>query len=94
MKDKPVKAAALKYRDGEDSVPKLIAKGSGEAAGKIMEIARHHGIPIREDKTLVEVLSSLDLYQDIPPEIYKAVAEILAFIYSVLRSDSRITPDR
>jgi flagellar biosynthesis protein len=44
-------------------------------------VARAHDIPIREDKNLVEILSHLDLAQEIPPEVYKAVAEILAFIY-------------
>jgi len=44
-------------------------------------VARAHDIPIREDKNLVEILSHLDLTQEIPPEIYKAVAEILAFVY-------------
>ncbi|MDA8239468.1 MAG: EscU/YscU/HrcU family type III secretion system export apparatus switch protein [Nitrospiraceae bacterium] len=86
MKEKPGKAAALKYRNGEDSVPKLVAKGSGKVAEKIKEIARTHGIPIQEDKALVEVLSSLDLYQDIPPELYKAVAEILVFIYKLQKN--------
>ena len=76
-------AAALRYTRGEDLAPRLIAKGNGAIAEKIMEIARAEGIPIREDKALVEVLSSLDLYQEIPPELYKAVAEILAFIYAL-----------
>lgn len=76
-------AAALKYRHGKDSAPKLVAKGRGAVADKIIAIARAQGIPIREDRELVEFLSALDLYQDIPPDLYKAVAEILAFIYSL-----------
>ncbi len=83
MKEKPLKSAALKYTYGKDSAPRLVAKGSGKIAEKIIEIAKAHGIPIREDKQLVEVLSSLDLYQEIPQELYQAVAEILAFIYSL-----------
>jgi flagellar biosynthesis protein len=83
MKEKSEKAAALKYSHGKDSVPKLTAKGRGEVAKKIIEIAKTHNIPIREDKDLVEFLSMLDLYQEIPPELYRAVAEILAFIYAV-----------
>lgn len=77
------KAAAIKYIQGKDTAPKLIAKGSGVIAEKIVEIARDQGIYIKEDKALVEVLSSLELYQEIPAELYKAVAEILAFIYSL-----------
>jgi len=83
MKEKSEKAAALKYSQGKESAPKLTAKGRGEVAKKIIEIAKTHNIPIHEDKELVEFLSMLDLYQEIPPELYRAVAEILAFIYSV-----------
>ncbi len=75
------KAAALKYIDGQDNAPKIVAKGSGKIAEKIIEIAKLRGIPIREDRELVEILSSLDLYQEIPQDLYKAVAEILAFVY-------------
>ena len=77
------KAAALKYAHGEDRAPRVVAKGKGLLAEKILEAARQHGIPIKEDKTLVDILSSLDLYQEIPPELYKAVAELLAFIYAI-----------
>ncbi len=83
MIEKKAKAAALKYRHGEDRAPAVVAKGTGALAEKILETAREHGIPIREDKTLVEILSSLDLYQEIPPELYRAVAEILAFVYKL-----------
>ncbi len=79
------KAAALKYLHGQDSAPKVVATGKGKVAEKIIEIARTYGIPIKEDRDLVEVLSSLDLYQEIPPELYKAVAEILAFVYMLSR---------
>ncbi len=87
--DKQKKAAALRYKQGEDNAPKLVAKGSGEVAERILQIARENGIPIREDKPLLDVLSSLDLYQEIPPELYKAVAEILAFIYSINKKAGR-----
>jgi flagellar biosynthesis protein len=86
MKDKSEKAAALKYRHGKDSAPKLVAKGRGKVAEKIIEIAKAHGVPIQEDKELVEFLSMLDLYQDIPPDLYRAVAEILAFVYSLKKN--------
>ena len=85
MADAPRKAAAIRYEQGVDSAPRLIAKGKGAVADRILEIARRHGIPIRQDRDLVQVLASLDLYQEIPPELYKAVAEILAFIYSLNR---------
>jgi flagellar biosynthesis protein len=83
MSTKVDRAAALKYNRGDDSAPKMVAKGRGKVAEKIVEIAREHNVPIKEDKDLVEFLSTLDLYQEIPQELYKAVAEILAFIYFV-----------
>lgn len=90
MREKSVKAAALKYRHGRDSAPRLTAKGKGQVAERILEIAHKYNIPIREDKELIEVLSSLDLYQEIPPELYKAVAEILAFVYFLSRKHGNI----
>ena len=83
MKEKIKKAAALRYDQSKDSAPRLIAKGLGSVAEKILEVAKAHNIPIHEDKALLDVLSTLDLYQEIPPELYKAVAEILVFVYSL-----------
>jgi len=74
-------AVALRYEPKKDHAPKLLAKGQGYLAEKILELARQHNIPVREDKNLLQILSRLDLNQEIPAEIYKAVAEILAFIY-------------
>lgn len=85
MVDKRAKAAALSYKQGKDAAPKVVAKGSGHMAEKILEIARKHNIPLKEDPQLVEVLSTLDLHQEIPPELYKAVAEILAFVYRMTK---------
>jgi len=55
----------------------------GKVAEKIIELAKKHDIPIKDDPDLVEVLSSLDINQEIPSEIYAAVAELLAFVYSL-----------
>ena len=74
-------AVALRYEPKRDRAPKLVAKGQGYLAEKILELARQHHIPIREDKNLLQILSRLDLNQEIPAEVYRAVAEILAFIY-------------
>jgi flagellar biosynthesis protein len=83
MTDDRRKAAALKYMAGVDRAPKVVACGSGWLAEKIIETARKHNIPLKEDPPLVEILSTLDLYQEIPPDLYKAVAEILVFIYKM-----------
>jgi flagellar biosynthesis protein len=77
------RAAALRYRPRTDSAPRVVAKGAGAVAEKILSVAREHNIPLREDPQLIEVLSSLDLYEEIPPELYKAVAEVLVYVYSL-----------
>ena len=71
----PPRAAALRYRREEDQAPRLVAKGRGELAERILDIAREHGIPIHRDAALVEVLSQLDLEQQIPVELYAVVAD-------------------
>ena len=71
----------MRYEHQKDDAPRVVAKGRGEIAEKIIEIARDHGITIYEDDELVEVLSRLDLDQMIPPELYQAIAEVLAFVY-------------
>lgn len=81
MDEKPKKAAALRYQDGKDTAPTIVAKGRGYIAEKIIALARSHGVPIKEDRNMVEILSTLSLYEEIPPDLYKAVAEILAFVY-------------
>ena len=79
--DKSPKAVALKYDGKKDTAPSVIAKGRGNIAEKIIDIAKEHNVPLYEDKNLIQVLEALDLETDIPPELYRAVAEVLAFIY-------------
>ena len=76
-------AAAIKYDEKRDSAPRVTARGKGAIAEKIIELAKKHKVPIKEDPALVQVLSRLDIDEEIPLELYKAVAEILAFVYSV-----------
>ena len=78
---KSSKAAAITYDAEQDRAPRLVARGSGPIADKIIEIARQHDIPMVKDENLVQVLEALDLDTEIPPELYRAVAEVLAFIY-------------
>jgi flagellar biosynthesis protein len=80
--DQTKMAAAIRYDSAKEDAPRLTAKGKGHVAEKIIELARRHNIPIRTDRALVHILSKLDLDQQIPPELYRAVAEILAFVYS------------
>jgi len=77
------RAVALRYRRGEDIAPVVVAKGAGLLADRIIEVAKEHNIPIYEDPDLVEVLAKIDLGRVIPPELYQAVAEVLAFVYNL-----------
>lgn len=76
-------AAALGYDAEKDEAPKLLAKGTGELAERIIALAKEHGIPIKEDPDLIAVLAKLDVGKEIPPELYRVVAELLAFVYRV-----------
>jgi flagellar biosynthesis protein len=75
------KAVALKYDAQKDAAPRVIAKGSGIVAERIIEIAREYGIQTLEDPDLVALLSKLDVNVQIPEALYLAVAEVLAFVY-------------
>ncbi|MCP4718327.1 MAG: flagellar biosynthesis protein FlhB [Desulfobacteraceae bacterium] len=77
------KAVALKYDRKKQDAPKVTAKGQGRVAEKIIELAKKNNIPIKDDPDLIEVLSSLEINEEIPSEIYVAVAELLAFVYSM-----------
>lgn len=77
------KAVALRYEPGRDTSPRVTAKGAGELAKRIIRTALENGVPVKEDPDLVEVLAGLDLDAEVPPEVYIAVAELLAFVYSM-----------
>ncbi len=79
--DKSPKAVALKYDQKKDRAPRVIAKGRGNIAEKIIDIAKENNVPLYEDKNLIQILEALDLETEIPSELYRAVAEVLAFIY-------------
>lgn len=76
------KAAVLRY--GKNAYPpSLVAKGKGETAERIIRIAEKNGVPVYEDRELVEILLSLELNDYVPEQLYGVVAEILAFIYNL-----------
>jgi flagellar biosynthesis protein len=74
-------AIALKYDAATDNAPRVVAKGRGLVAEKIIALAQAQGIPMREDPDLVQMLTQIDLDHEIPPTLYKVVAELLAFVY-------------
>ena len=75
--DKSAKAVALKYDQKNDRAPRIIAKGRGNVAEKIIDVARENNVPLYEDKNLIQILEALELETEIPPELYRAVAEVL-----------------
>ncbi len=81
--DDSKKAVAIKYNKDKDDAPKLVAKGRDYIAERIIEIAKENNVPIYPDRNLVQVLDALDLDFEIPPELYRAVAEVLVFIYEL-----------
>lgn len=75
-------AVALAYRSG-DPAPKVVAKGKGLVADQIIERAREAGVFVHESKELVSLLMDVDLDRQIPPGLYRAIAELLAWLYHV-----------
>jgi len=80
------RAVALRYQPPRDGAPRVVAKGAGAVAERIIAEARAHGVPLHEDPALVAVLSQLDLDQVIPPSLYPVMAEILALLYHTDRA--------
>lgn len=77
------KAVALKYDQKISNAPHVVAKGKGDVAKNIIKIAQDNNLPIKKDEDLIELLSQLDIDKEIPPSMYKAVAEIFSFIYGL-----------
>jgi flagellar biosynthesis protein len=74
-------AVALRYDEDKEAAPRVLAKGRGVVAERILDLARRNNIPVREDPDLVEILAKLDTGSLIPSDLYPAVAEVLAFVY-------------
>lgn len=82
-KPKPLPhAVALAYQTG-DTAPRVVAKGRGLIAEQIIERAREHGVFVHESKELVALLMQVELDDRIPPALYRAVAELLAWLYRI-----------
>lgn len=75
----PTRAVALEY-DGKNA-PRVTATGSGDVAQRIIDIAREHGVPLREDPDLLTLLAKLELGEEIPRPLYVTVAHVIAWAY-------------
>jgi flagellar biosynthesis protein len=82
MENEPLPVAVALTYDGTGA-PRVVAKGSGEVADKILATAREHGVPLQPDADLVRLLAQLDLGEEIPRALYVAVAHVLAFAWAV-----------
>jgi flagellar biosynthesis protein len=87
--NKSKKAVALAYTKGEQA-PKVVASGKGNLAEKIIERAEESNVPIHQDERLADTLSTLDVGEYIPPELYEVVAEILVYVDDMDRIKSKI----
>lgn len=76
-------AVALRYRRGKDVSPRVTASGQGRIAEAIMKKAAEAGVTLMEDPDLVGVLSKVPVGDTVPPQLYKAVAEVLAYVYRI-----------
>jgi flagellar biosynthesis protein len=83
------KAVAVQYDQEKNDAPVVTAKGEGLIARRIVEIARTADVPVVEDAALVSALLSLELGQEIPVELYEAVARILSWIYRLEKGDQK-----
>lgn len=84
-REHPLRATALRYEAGVSQAPTVVARGSGHLAQRILEAAREAGVPVREDPALAAALSQLELDEQIPQELYAAVAEALVWAYRLTR---------
>jgi len=89
MKKELLKAAAIRYDPEKEKSPKILAKGAGFVAEKILDLAKKFDIPVHEDGDLVNALSKLELKTEIPSELYEAVAKVLAFLYETNKEFSK-----
>lgn len=82
MSKKPLKtAAAIKYDQAKNMAPRVVAKGKGHIAEQITRVAWQNDVPMLEDGNLANVLAAMELETEIPAALYRAVAEVLVFIY-------------
>ncbi len=88
MSDDAEIAIALKYDKETDGAPRVVAKGMRLKAEKIREIAREHNIPVMRNVNLANALYRVDVGQEVPEELYDAVAEVLNFVYELQREQA------
>ena len=79
--DRPDRAAAVRFDPDTDRAPKVVAAGRGAVAERIVDLAIKNNVPVHEDPDVMEILSKVEIEEEIPYELYQAIAQILAFVY-------------
>ena len=79
------KAVAVRYDVEKDRAPRVTAKGRSLVADRILAEANKNGIPVYQNKSLVNMLMALEIDREIPPELYRTIAEVLAHVYRIDR---------
>ncbi len=77
----PREAVGLRYEGDESSAPRVIARGRGELAERILAVAEEHGVPVRRDPDLLQLLAVSQVGDEIPTEVYGAVAQLISFLW-------------
>lgn len=91
LRDPAREAIALAYRQ-TDAAPRVVARGKGLIAEEIIARAKEHGVYVHESPELVSLLTQVDIDEHIPPQLYMAVAELLAWLYRIEHGDSSAAP--
>ena len=87
-----LKAVALQYRKGRMKAPQVTAKGRGILAERLVALAHEYGVPVQEDRLLVEALEAVEVGGEVPAELYQVVAEILVAVYRAEREHATEPP--
>lgn len=77
----PEEAVALRYDKDRENAPRVVAKGRGHVARQLLAVARKHAVPVYQNQTVSQLLMAVELDREIPPELYQAVANVLAYVY-------------
>ena len=88
----PQQAVALKYDMERDAAPKVVAKGRGHVAENILAAAQQNAVPVYQNKTLVNMLMALEIDREIPPELYRTIAEVMAYVYRIDKKAKKSQP--
>lgn len=86
------RAVALRYNQDREAAPRVVAKGGGDIAERIIALAREHGVPLHEDRDLIGLLAALELDEVVPPALYLVLAEVLAHVYRANRAAEATPP--